>query len=198
MLKLLLCSAMLLLYMQPTQPAFYVKVEVDTELNATYIIERSNLIIPQDRMVKAREIEEDVSCLVNDLMSSGIFENVEAKLIPTGEANIRKLVITPAYHRQIADFVVAEIILDDFPEVDATNFQSALSEKGIRQEIPFLKYYFSELMEKIDEALHDVYPSSSASRVVETPWITIRLVGEGRIKLVVSQERPKLPLKNCR
>lgn len=187
MLKLFLCLAVLLPSVQLGSKAFYVEVEAHTKYDSRYIFNRSNRIIPQDRPVKESDIQSAIECLVDELKATGLFEDVNANLVSMRKEDVRKLEISTVYHRQIEGFVISEITLDGLQEVDKAQLQSALNEKGVKPGIYFLQYPFSELEEKISEALRAVYPDRSVRDKIEAPWITVRPDGERAVKLIVSQ-----------
>jgi RHS repeat-associated protein len=107
------------------------RVEALTKHDSRYIFNRSNRIIPQDRLVKESDIQGAVRCLVDDLKASGMFADVRAKLVRTSEVDVRKLEIETVYHRQMANFTISEIALVKLPQVDEAKFQMALKKRGI-------------------------------------------------------------------
>lgn len=188
MLKLLLCLAILLPSIQLGATGFYVRVEALTEHDSTYIFNRSNRIIPQDRLVKESEIQGAVRCLVDDLKASGMFADVRAKLVRTSEVDVRKLEIETVYHRQTAAFIISEISLDKLPQVNEAKLQTALKKRGITPGLPLLRYYYSGLQERINEAFREVSSNSLTKEHIGSAWITIRPAGRGKLKLIVSPE----------
>jgi len=188
MLTLFLCLAIVSPSIQLGPTGFYVRVEALTEHDSRYIFNRSNRIIPQDRLVKESDIQGAVRCLVDDLKASGMFADVRAQLVRTSEVDVRKLEIETVYHRQMADFIISEISLDKLPQVDEAKFETALKKRGITPGLPLLSYYFSGLEERINEALREALPNSSTKEDMGSAWITIRPAGKGKLRLIVSPE----------
>jgi hypothetical protein len=185
MLKLFLCLAVLLLSIQLGRTGFYVRVEALTDHDSRYIFNRSNRIIPQDRLVKESDIQGAVQCLVDDLKASGMFEDVRAKLLRTSEADVRKLEIETIYHRQMGNLTISEVSLDKLPQVDDVKFQAALKKRGITVGLPLLRYYYSGLEERINDSLAEA-SSNSINEGIEPAWITIRPAGSRKLKVIVS------------
>jgi hypothetical protein len=191
MLKLFLCLTILPLAVQSDPSAFYIeKIEANTKYDSRYIFNYAFQIIPQDRPVRESGVKSDIDCLVNELKASGIFEDVRAKLIETSKKNARKLLIDTVYHREIESFIVSEVALDNFPEVDKVKFQSVLNKKDVKTGIPLLKYYYSELEGKIGAALREAYPQNLL-KTNKVYRIIIRPVGGWEVKLIVSSTLPR-------
>lgn len=188
MLTLFLCLAILLPSIQLGPTDFYVRVEALTEHDSRYIFNRSNRIIPQDRLVKESDIQGAVRCLVDDLKASGMFEDVRVKFVRTREVDVRKLEIKTIYHRQMANFTISEVSLDKLPQIDEAKFQAALKKRGITPGLSLLSYYYSGLEERINEALREAVTNSLTKEDIESAWITIRPAGRGKLKLIVSPE----------
>lgn len=184
MLRLILCSLITLSFMQSDTLAFYIeKIFTDTKYDSRYILGHALLFLPPDK----RSNESDVQCLVSELKASGIFEDVQAKLIQTGKDDARDLEIKPIYHRDIERFVISEIALSGFPEIDRLKFQSLLKKKGIKPGIPFLRFPFNELEDKVGEAGRESYTQIPVTAKNGVPyWITIKSNGLRKVKLIVS------------
>lgn len=185
MLKLFLCLAILLPSIQLGRSGFYVRVEALTDHDSRYIFNRSNRIIPQDRLVEESDIQGAVQCLVDDLKASGMFADVRAKLLSTSEADVRKLEIETIYHREMANLTISEVSLDKLPQVDDAKFQAALKKRGITAGLPLLRYYYSGIEERINDSLAEA-SSSSLNEGIESAWITIRPAGSRKLKVIVS------------
>lgn len=182
MLKIFLCLAVLLSPARLDSPSFYVeRVEVQTKYDSRYIFERVSAIVPPNKLVR----ESDIECLISELKASGIFDDIRTKLIQTRE-DTRRLVLSATYHRQLENFIISDITLDELSEVDKAEFQLALDKKGLKLGIPFLKYRYRELVEKITESLREVYPDSSMRDKMGMPWIIIRPVAGNELRLIVS------------
>lgn len=164
---------------------FYVRVEALTDHDSRYIFNRSNRIIPQDRLVQESDIQGAVQCLVDDLKASGMFADVRVKLLSTSEADVRKLEIETIYRRELASLTISEVSLDKLPQVDDVKFQAALKKRGITAGLPLLRYYYSGLEERINESLAEA-SSSSIDEGTESAWITIRPAGSRKLKVIVS------------
>jgi hypothetical protein len=168
--------------MQSDSKTFYVEiVDVSAKYNATYILRYSHAIVPPDKLVT----ERDVSCLVSELKASGLFTDVQAKLMQKSR-NTSKLLLTTTNQYQIKRFVISEITLDELPEVDNAKFQTKLNEKGIKPGTPLLKFYYETLEEKINEALREALPPNLVKDNMGSAWITIRPAGKRKVRLIVS------------
>jgi hypothetical protein len=162
---------------------FYVeRVDVITKYDSRYILGLANQIVAPDKLIS----KSDVECLVNELKESGIFADVQAELTPTEQKDVYRLLLTTVYHPQIKSFVVNEIALEGLPDVDKAKFQLSLHKEGLVPGVAFLKYPFNELEDKVGGALREAYLKSSAEAEGETYWITIRPIGEEKLKLIVS------------
>jgi len=135
--------------------------------------------------VNESDIKNRIECLVKELKASGIFEDVKVKLLQTEKANARDFVIDVIYHREIESFVISEVVLNGFPEIDRTKFQSSLKKVGIKLGEPLLRHSYYDLEEKIGKALVAVYPKN-LPKDEKRYWITIRPDGERKVKLLVS------------
>jgi len=186
MLKIFSCLAFLLFSLQVDSSAFYIeKIGANTEYSSGYILNHALQIIPHDRLVKESDIKNHIECLINELKASGIFEDVKVELSQTDKANTRELTVNAIYHREIENFVISEIVLNGFPEIDRTKFQSSLKKVGIKLGERLLRHSYYDLEEKIGKALVAVYPKN-LPKDDERYWITIRPDGERKVKLLVS------------
>lgn len=186
MLKIFSCVAWLLFSFQVDSSAFYIeKIGANTKYSSWYIFNHASQIIPQDRLVKEGDIKNHIECLVNELKAGGIFEDIKVELLQTERANARALIVNAVYHREFESFVISEVVLNGFPEVDKAKFQSSLNKAGIESGDRLLKHFYYDLEEKIGEALVDVYPKN-LSRDEKTYWLSIRPDGERKVKLIVA------------
>jgi hypothetical protein len=172
-----LCVVVLLSSMQSDSSGFYIeRTEAYADYGSLYILRLANQLVPPDKLSRT----SDVECLVRKLKESGIFSEVQTELQKGRDQN-RKLIVRAVPHYQIEEFVISEITLAGFPEVDKNRFQLALNRQGVRVGMPFLKCSLNELEQKITDALRKAYPNSSAKEDMELPWITIRPAwGENR------------------
>lgn len=186
MLKIFSCLACLLLSLQVDSPAFYIeKISANTTYDSRYIFNYALQVIPQDRPVRESDIKSHIECLVNELKASGIFEDVKVELRQTEKANYRELVVNTVYRREIDSFVISEVVLNGFHEIDKAQFQTSLNKAGIKSRDRLLKYYYYDLEKKIGKALVDVYPKGLYSDD-KTYWLSIRPDGERKVKLIVA------------
>ena len=184
--KIVTCLACLLLSLQAGSSEFYIEqVSANTKYDSRYIFDYAFQVIPQDRPLKESDIKNHIECLVNELKASGIFEDVKVELLRTERANYRRLLINTVYHREIDNFVISEVVLNGFREIDETRFQSSLNKAGIKSGDRLLKHYYYDLEKKIGKALVDVYPKDLYSDD-KTYWLSIRPDGERKVKLIVT------------
>jgi hypothetical protein len=172
--------------LQSDSSVFYIeKIGANSKYDSRYIFNRAFQIIPQDKPVRESEIKTSIQCLVSDLKASGIFEDVKVELRETGKANARTLLVDVVYHSELERFVISDVVLTDFSEVDKGKFFAALAGKGLKSGVPFLRYYYGELERKIGEALVEAYPMSQY-KGDKTYWLTIVADGMKKVKLVIS------------
>lgn len=172
--------------MQSDSSVFYIeKIEANSKYDSRYIFNRAFQIIPQDKPVRESEIKTSIQCLVSDLKASGIFEDVKVELRETGKANARTFLVDVVYHSELERFVISDVVLNGFPEVDKSKFLATLSRKGIKSGVPLLRYYYWGLERKIGEALVKAYPKSQ-DKGDKTYWLTIAPDGMKKVKLVIS------------
>jgi hypothetical protein len=163
---------------------FYVEsIEAQTTYDSRYIFERASRIVPPEKLVGMN----DIQCLVTELKASGIFEDVKAEVTVTG-SNTRKLLLSCRYRSDIDRFVISEIVLDGVPYADKAKFRTELNRRGVKAGVPFIKYYFRSLEEKINKAFRVSLPKDMASKFSGWTSITIRPAEAGKIKVTVSQE----------
>jgi hypothetical protein len=183
MLRGALCLVMALLTVQSASPRFYVEsVEVLTEYDSRYILRRTNQIFSSDSPSEQR----DIDCFVAELKATGIFADVLTELIPLNNKDLRKVVISTKYVAGVHEFMIGDVVLSDLPEVDSARFHAALSKRGVANHTLLLKYSFTELEERISQALRDVYPNTAEKKAIGSAWVTIRSDGLKRVKLIVS------------
>jgi len=187
MLKIFSYLALLLLSLQVDSSEFYIRqiCATNTKYDSGYILNHALQIIPQDRAVGESDIKNRIECLVKELKASGIYEGVKVELLQTEKANARDFAIDVIYHREIENFVISGVVLNGFPEIDRTKFQSSLNKVGIKLGERFLRYSYYDLEEKIGKALVAVYPKN-LPKDEKRYWITIRPDGERKVKLLVS------------
>lgn len=186
MLKIFSCLVFLLLYSQVDEPAFYIeKVCANTTLDSRYIFNHSNQIIPQDKPVGEGAINKHIECLVSELKASGIFRNVTAELYRTKNANYREVLVNTDYHPEIESFVISEIVLTGFPEIDKQRFQSTLNKAGVKSGDRLLKHFYYDLENKVRNALVKAYPKELYSDD-KSFWLSFRPDGERKVKLIVA------------
>jgi hypothetical protein len=186
MLKIFYCLTFLLFSLQVDSSAFYIeKIGANTKYDSRYIFNQAFQVIPQDRPVRESDIKNHIECLVRELKASGLFEDVKVELSQTEKANARSLLVNAVYHREFESFVISEVVLNGFREVDMAKFQSSLNKAGIELGDRLLKYYYYELEKKIGEALVVVYPKDLYSDE-KAYWLSIRPDGERKVKLIVS------------
>lgn len=166
---------------------FYVQtVEVRNESDSRYILERAEAFAPPDKLVTMA----DISCLLTDLKSSGIFQLVNTQVVTIGD-NARKLIITSKYRRGVRRFVLGNLTLVGLPEVDQSRLRSALKEKGISPGVPFLKYEYRELEARVRDALRQVYSDNGSREEIGALSIRLRISPVRKVQLVVSPNLPE-------
>jgi hypothetical protein len=176
-------------FVQSDQPAFRVGgVSANTKYDARYILNSALHFLPPEELRK----NSDVECLVNELKASGLFEQVHAKLADTGKENVRNLVIDTVYRSDVESFVIREINLAGYQNVDKKKFNAALKRRGILVGIPLMKYFYSRLEDLIATALREAYQHGSITKGQDQPiWIAIRPDGHKGVRLTVSPFPPK-------
>lgn len=168
---------------QSVSPTLYVdSVEVLTAYDSRYVLRRTNQIFSSDKPTQRSDIDR----FVTELKATGIFADVKTELTSSKNKNVRKLVISIKNAERIHEFTISDVVLSGLPEVDSVRFQVALSKKGVTRNSLLLKYSFSELEERISEALREVYPNSVDKEAIGLAWVTIRSDGVKRVKLIVS------------
>jgi hypothetical protein len=183
MLHGVLCLIIAFLTAQSASPRFYVEsVEVLTEYDSRYVLRRANQTFSSDSLNEQR----DIDCFVAELKATGIFADVGTELTPLKSKDRRKLVISTKYVGGVHEFTIGEVVLSGLPEVDALRFHAALSKHGVGNNTLLLKYTFTELEERISQALRDVYPNTAEKEAVGLAWVTIRSDGPKRVKLIVT------------
>lgn len=182
MLSGILCL-LIALTTQSASPTFYVgTVEVLTTYDSRYVLRRTNQIFTSDIPIQ----QSDIDCLVAELKATGIFADVQTELTSSKHRNFRKLLISTKNADRIDEFTIGEVVLSGLPEVDGARFQAALSKRGVKRNTFLMKYSFSELEERVSEALREVYPSSVDKKPLGLAWVTITTDGVKRVKLIVS------------
>jgi hypothetical protein len=183
MLRGAFCLVIALLTVQSDSPKFYVQnVEVLSEYDSRYILRRANQVFSSN----STSDQKDIDCFVAELKATGIFADVRTELTPLKNKDLRKLVIRTKYVDRVHEFTIGDIELSGLPEIDAARFHAALSKRGIANNTPLLRYSFTELEERISEALRDVYPNSAEKQAVGQAWVTIKPDRVKRVNLIVS------------
>lgn len=182
MLNIILLMASALFVFQSTSSTFYVRdVDVLTEYDSRYVLERVGLIIPPEKSVE----QKDIDCLVNELKASGIFEDVKVELTPAAGGE-RKLTLTCVYPGRIRAITISKVEIEGIPEADKAKFGAGLSKRGVVPGTPLMKYYFRSLEERINAALRASLPDKMAADFSGSAWLTIRPDGKEKVKLIVS------------
>lgn len=183
MLIVFLCAAIWWPAFQANSSTFYVhRTEALTKYDSRYIHDLAYLILPPDELRSS----SDVECLVSELKGSGIFQDVQAELLKTDEENVRILKLDTVYQPALGNFVVSAITLNNFADVDPAHFRAALDKKGVKSGIPYLRYSYSDLQQKVEAALLEVLPKTPGPDDTLLFWISIRASGPRDVKLIVS------------
>jgi hypothetical protein len=183
MLKLCLCLAVLILPAQSDSSAFYIeRTEVYSDYGSIYILKLANQIVPPDELSR----QSDIDCLIKEVKESGLFSDAHTELVREGKANRRRLIVTATPHPQLPSMVISEIALVGFPAVDRVRVQQAFDKNDVNAGEPLTRYSLNELMERITDAVREVYLNGLDNNDMENPWITLKPAGDGKVKLTVS------------
>lgn len=190
--RLLLCLAILLPSVQSDSSSFYVEVHAFSKYNAHHIFAYAGEFFPPDEPMREADVPKRIKCLVNELKTSGLYEDVQAQMNPSSREGIRLLNVHVVYHRDIKNLAISEISPEGFPEIDVEKFRAILKEKGVRTGMRFLKYNLGELTEKMTAALREAYPKELIQETDDrSVWFIIRPGRYRDVKIVISSALPR-------
>lgn len=178
---------------QQVQHPTVVNISANTRYDASYILGYTQKIIPINEEV----CNEQIDCLVSELKATGMFLKVEAKLIPTGYGEqYYWLEVDTIYDPQIESFVIDEIELEGFPQIDYNKFNQLLSKKGIKTGTKFLKYNISTIRDKIISTIGVIDPKHFKEDPFASTWLTLKTDDNGKVKIIVSSFVPNFCSQN--
>ncbi|MBI4747332.1 MAG: hypothetical protein HY774_02520 [Acidobacteria bacterium] len=187
MLRLFLCLILCCNPLQSEHPAsFYIKVEANTEYHSRYIFSRTD-IIPEDKLFPEGQTSAPIECLVEELKAAGIYDHVEAELQFTDEEKVRILLLDTALRQDIEEVTISRVQVVGFPEIDTSIFQKVLLKKGVKPNLPFFRFSFNQLEEKVRRALIAAYPRNKLKEDEDRSYLlSFRPDGDKNVMLVVT------------
>ena len=127
-----------------------------------------------------------IECLKSELMTSGMFSNIGARLDAKGPG-VYHLVISPTWKGKPDKYLIKEILIDDSLEARfRTKLVSKLNARGVHIGMPF---GFTAIRRSIGDAMNDLEDSDKNTKGVDI-WVRAMLVKENQIRLVISKRTP--------
>ena len=176
---LLIC---VLLLSSPDNKYYINRVIVHSDYNAGYILTYSNAIIPPDKLIN----QSDVDCFLKELKNSEVFKEIKIRKEKVRGENDFELHITPSYVKGFRDLIIAEIVLEDLPNINKEKFISEISNQKLLIGGKFSDYPFGNIVDKVYLALKK--SSEISNDEVEIPWLKIRKFDEDKVKIIVSRD----------
>jgi hypothetical protein len=174
-----------------TEP-FDIGTVVHSKFDTSQVFSVAHYWLPEDKQFSESDANKKVACVENELKATGIYSEIKTYLFETIKENSRGLEIQVEYPDEFERFVISDIYLEGFPEIEPAKFQAALDVRGVELIIPFLKYKFDKLEDKIFSAFREAYPKYLRQKDYGSKlWILVRLSGDKQVRLVVSPTSPE-------
>ena len=179
-------------YSQTETEPFNVGTVVHSKLDTSQVFSIAHYWLPEDKRFSENDAVKKVGCIENELKATGIYSEVKTYLFETIKENSRGLEIQVEYPEEFDQYKINEISIENFPEVNSADFQMALNVRGVEADIPFLKYRFDELQDKIVKAFRESYPKYLRRKEDNRKlWISVRPSGYKLFKVTVLSNFPE-------
>lgn len=163
---------------------FYVRrVIVESENEARYVLNHANVLIRPDTLTT----EKKINCMVATLKESGLFREINTKLIPS--QNEYDLIITPIYTNDLQDLIVSEIVLDPDFNIDRDLFLNRVRDKLVFSGMEFLQRPFIDIENDISETIEELDKTKNQDDL--EIWVRVQKINSRTIKIYVDSQYPK-------
>ena len=161
-------------------------ITVFATYDAAYALDLANGLLPPDKEVT----EADVSCVVNELRSSGLFADIKVEWTEQGK-DTRKLALHCESQVGREAFLLSGIVPVGMPEIPRQQFIKQMEAKQIKPGSSLLYSSYNDLNAKLDDWFKESASADAVKKYGETAWITYRPTGPGTIEVRVMPGRPK-------
>jgi hypothetical protein len=99
----------------------------------------------------------------------------------------------------MGSFVIDEIVLEGFKDIDGEKLTQSLSQKGFSVGTLLLKYSLKDIGKMLEESAREIYASNEAmldrleNMRFNRPWFDIKVSESERVRLTISLQ----PKKRC-
>lgn len=186
----------LLLFLNPYQAANGLKVDrifVNTQYNAAIIFEYAFASIPEGSILE----DKAVTCFVSELKATGLFTDVQMELKQTGDGHTVNVSITPVWIPAPEAYVIGELALEDFRDIDEETLRSTLGKKGLNPGVPLLRYPLSEIEAMVKDAAQEISlgnPRKERKVNEKLHYLSsrVKVIAPGRVKVTIRPGRERL------
>lgn len=176
--------------LQGSHPPKVGTISVNSEFDTEIVYRYAFSVFPQGEPLP----DGAVSCLVSELKATGLFIDINVKLEQTENGQYTNILITPTWHPQIDNFLIDEIIFENFEGIDTEKLRLKLRQKGFGPGIPIMKmdYSFTDLGKMIEKAVKEIYKSDLqvkkkiAGMSLDKPQFTIALIAPEKVQITIS------------
>lgn len=162
------------------------RVVVDSPLNNSVIFEYASIYIPEDKPLT----EKALDCFRSKLQATGLFRDIQIRLVQREKGDIADVNVTPTWIRQIKDVVIGEIGLEGFDGIDENKLMNALFQKGLSRGSLLVNYPISKIKSMVNEASYDIAEQHQSVAVTQEEKrsrvsCTVSLMARQAVRVVV-------------
>lgn len=170
------------------------RIYVFATYDAAYVLDLANGLLPPDKEVT----EADVTCVVNELRSAGLFANIKIEWTESDNKRIRTLTLHCESKAGREAFLMSGIVPMGMPEVSTEQFVKQMAAKEVKAGSSLLHVPLRDLDDKVDEWFRESAPAAAEKKYRETIWITYRPTGPGTFEIRVLPRRPECSVAPAR
>jgi hypothetical protein len=170
-------------YGQTNPESFFVKhIVFDAEYTPRFLWAIANGIIPW----QGDTTDDDVACLKRELMKTGLFKRIGARLNKLGESEGYDLILTIEYKSTEPVYKLRKLEVSGVNGVDNAKFSNLIASEHLVETTVSLKTAdYALFADRIFELLKKSIPDETKREWSKPPWIQIRLNGDRELEVTV-------------
>jgi len=187
MLKTLFAVSLLLAQLQEPLDPKVNRIYVQSPYRTDIIYEYANASIPENQPIK----EVAIACLIAELEATGLFSEVRVtqKLLKKGQKV--DVFIEPTWNPQRENFVIDEIVFEDFIGIDEAALRRNLRQSGFTVGASLQQFPISKMRAVVLEATKEIYKDTpmmqrEVEKRVSNLSFRMRLVAPEKAKLIIA------------
>lgn len=181
--SLLIIGNAVAVWSQSNSDSFLVRdVVIEAEYTPRFIRRIAEFGIPWDRVTK----KSDLSCIREQLLSSGLFSSVEGRFFQLKESGGYQLILSLDFRSSPPVYDLGKVTIFGVDGVDANKFQELLRiEKLSKASVSLATEDYRAFEDRLLELLKDSMPDEEKRDWKKIPWLDLKLNKDEQLEITI-------------